>query len=99
MDLVEVRFPAAGRTVLVQPGTTLLAAAGMAGVELATGCTRGMCGTDAVRIAAEPATAIDPPGEAEAGTLARMGVAGDCRLACSARLRVGVVTVLGDALA
>jgi ferredoxin len=104
MDLVEVRFPAAGKTVLVSPGTTLLAAAGMAGVEIVTGCTRGMCGTDAVRLLAEvaggdAAGALAAPGEAEAGTLARMGVAADCRLACSAKLLRGVVTVLGDALA
>lgn len=99
MDLVEVRFPAAGKCVFVQPGTTLLAAAGMAGVELATGCTRGMCGTDAVRVAEAPAPALEPAGQPEAGTLARMGLAEGCRLACSARVRVGVVTVLGDALA
>jgi ferredoxin len=99
MDLVEVRFPAAGKSVFVQPGTTVLAAAGMAGVEIATGCTRGMCGTDAVRVEAVPPPALDPAGEAEAGTLARMGLGAGCRLACSARVRVGLVTVLGDALA
>ncbi|MBM4061114.1 MAG: (2Fe-2S)-binding protein [Planctomycetes bacterium] len=97
MDLVEVRFAAAGRTVFVPPGTTLLGAAAAAGVELATGCARGMCGTDAVRIAAGPG-ALDPPGEPEAGTLARMGVDAASRLACSARVRSGVVAVLGDAV-
>jgi ferredoxin len=99
MDLVEVRFPAAGRTVFVQPGTTLLAAAGMAGVEILTGCTRGMCGTDARRVTADRADALEPPAASEAGTLQRMGLAADCRLCCSARVRAGVVEVRGDPLA
>lgn len=99
MDLVEVRFRGPGKTVFVQAGTTLLAAAGMAGVEIVTGCTRGMCGTDAVRVVTEPENALEPPSAVEAGTLDRMGVPPGCRLACSARVRVGVVEVLGDALA
>ncbi|MFO1078486.1 MAG: 2Fe-2S iron-sulfur cluster-binding protein [Planctomycetota bacterium] len=99
MDLVEVTFAAAGRTVFVQPGTTLLAAAGMAGVEILTGCTRGMCGTDAVRLGAGAEGALEAPAEPEAGTIARMGLGGDCRLACSARVRAGRVVVLGDAIA
>ena len=99
MDLVEVRFAVAGKTVFVQPGTTLLAAAGMAGVEIVTGCTRGMCGTDAVRVATDRDGALQPPAANEAGTLDRMGLAADCRLACSARVHSGVVEVRGDPLA
>jgi ferredoxin len=99
MDLVEVRFPAAGTFVCVPAGTTLLAAAATAGVELATGCRRGMCGTDAVRVDVDRADALEPPGAAELGTLQRMGLAAGCRLACSARVRAGVVVVLGDAVA
>lgn len=98
MDLVEVHFAQAGKTVFVQPGTTLLAAAGMAGVDWATGCTRGMCGTDAARIEA-PADALEPPAVHERGTLDRMGVGPGCRLLCSARVRRGRVQVVGDALA
>ena len=98
MDLVEVRFAAAGKVVFVQPGTTLLAAAGMAGVEFATGCTRGMCGTDAVAVRSTPDGALEPPAAHESGTLARMGIPTGCRLLCSARVRTGVVEVLGDAL-
>ncbi|MCR9246619.1 MAG: (2Fe-2S)-binding protein [bacterium] len=98
MDLVEVSFREADKTVFVQPGTTLLAAAEMAGVELLTGCTRGMCGTDAVRLAIDPADALEVPEDHERGTLARMGVGDDCRLACSARVARGRVEVLGDAL-
>lgn len=99
MDLVEVSFVEDGKTVFVQPGTTLLAAAEMAGVEILTGCTRGMCGTDAVRVRGGDAEALAAPSDHEAGTLARMGVGEDCRLACSARVQAGRVEVLGDALA
>ncbi|MBL8726941.1 MAG: (2Fe-2S)-binding protein [Planctomycetes bacterium] len=98
MDLVEVRFPAAGTFVCVPPGTTLLAAAELAGVEIVTGCTRGMCGTDAVRVAVGRDDALEPPSETEQGTLERMGVPAGCRLACSARVRVGPIEVLGDAV-
>src|SRR5262245_384101 len=71
VDLVEVRFDPAGKFVLVAPGTTLLAASQKAGVEIAFGCTRGMCGTDAVAV--EPAAALEPPGATERSTLERMG--------------------------
>ena len=99
MDLVEVHFAEAGKSVFVEPGTTLLAAAEMASVEILTGCTRGMCGTDAARIAAEPADALEAPSDTERGTLDRMGVDATCRLLCSARVRIGKVTVVGDAVA
>lgn len=99
MDLVEVHFAAAGRTVFVEPGTTLLAAAAMAGVDVLTGCTRGMCGTDAAHVAVVPMGALEPASEPERSTLVRMGVDASCRLLCSARVAVGRVTVLGDAVA
>ena len=95
MALVEVCFQPAGKVVFVQPGTTLLAAAGMAGVEVLTGCTRGMCGTDAVQVVVSP-DGLEPPAEHEAGTLSRMGVGQTFRLACSARVRTGrIEEVLG----
>jgi len=99
MDLVEVTFAGVGRTVLVRPGTTLLAAADLAAADAMAGCTRGMCGTDAVRVAVDPADALEPPAAPEAGTLARMGLDAGCRLACQARVRRGRIAVLGDALA
>jgi ferredoxin len=98
MDLVEVHFAAAGKTVFVRPGTTLLAAAGLAGVDVTTGCTRGMCGTDAARIVTDPPDALFAAIDPERGTLARMGLAGGCRLLCSARVQRGRVEVRGDAL-
>ena len=106
MDLVEVHFQDAGKTVFVQPGTTLLAAAAMAEVEILTGCTRGMCGTDATQVRCEPAGALESPSEPEAGTLSRMGFTVDataatgtaCRMLCSAKVCQGKITVLGDAI-
>lgn len=97
MNLVEVHFKEAGKTVFVEPGTTLLDAAEMAGVDVMVGCTRGMCGTDAHRIEAEDG-ALEPMDDDESGTVDRMGVDGHCRLLCSARVRAGKVTVVGDAL-
>lgn len=99
MDLVEVHFTAAHKTVFVQPGTTLLAAAHLAGVDWPTGCTRGMCGTDAASLATSAPDALEPPADPERSTLARMGIPADCRLLCSARVRRGRVEVRGDAVA
>lgn len=97
MNLVEVHFAEADKTVFVEPGTTLLAAAEMAGVDIMTGCTRGMCGTDAHRIDA-PSGALENAEEDERGTLDRMGVGDDCRLLCCAKVRSGKISVVGDAL-
>lgn len=96
MNLVEVRFEPPGTVVLVQPGTTLLAASAAAAVDLASGCRRGMCGTDAVRVEAPPG-GLEPPGADERGTLQRMGLGAGHRLGCSARVIAGPVRVLtGD---
>ena len=97
MNLVEVHFAEADKTVFVEPGVTLLAAAEMAGVEIMTGCTRGMCGTDAHLVTAEEGC-LEPLDDHESGTLDRMGVGSNCRLLCSAKVRAGKVTVAGDAL-
>ena len=94
--LVEIRFEPAGKVVFVPPGTTLLAAGQAAGVELAFGCTRGMCGTDPVQVAAAE-DGLEPAAGAERGTLERMGLESCYRLSCSARVRHGVVGVeLGE---
>ncbi|MBL8734682.1 MAG: (2Fe-2S)-binding protein [Planctomycetes bacterium] len=98
MNLVEVHFAGPDKFVLVAPGTTLLAAAGLAGVEVMTGCRRGMCGTDAAKVHCAPADALEPPGDHEQGTLARMGLGDESRLLCSARVVKGRVEVRGDAL-
>ena len=92
MRLVEVRFEPAGRSVFVEPGTTILAAGAAAGVEILTGCTRGMCGTDPVRIL-DGHDGLAPPAEHERGTIERMGLPAGVRLSCSARVIAGSVRV------
>lgn len=94
-QMVEVRFEPAAKTVWVAPGSTILAAGSAAELEILTGCTRGMCGTDAVRIE-EGAEGLSSPSPDERGTLERMGLLGEYRLACSARLESGPVRVRLD---
>lgn len=91
--LARVRFLPGDRSVEVAPGTTLLAASELAGVDIVTGCTRGMCGTDPVRIA-DGLDGLAPAAEHEKGTLERMGLPGDYRLSCSAKILRGPVTVV-----
>jgi ferredoxin len=80
-----------GKVVFVSPGTTVLAAAEAAGVEIPCGCRRGMCGTDDVRV--EPADALAPSADPERSTLERMGLDDGFRLSCSTRVERGVVRV------
>lgn len=85
-DWVEVRFLPADRRVWVRPGATLVETAEAAGLEIVTGCTKGMCGTDPARITAGGDN-LSAPAEHERGTLERMGLeVGVYRLACSARV-------------
>ena len=91
-DLVEVSFLPDEKVVWVQPGTTLVAAGDAAGLEIITGCTRGMCGTDTVLVR-EGVDGLAPPSDDERGTLERMGLSGEYRLACSATVRQGPVVV------
>lgn len=95
-EQVEVVFAPAQKTAVVASGATLLAAAEAIDVEIITGCTQGMCGTDAVQVTAG-AEGLSDPGDPEAGTLERMGLGPDFRLACSARVLRGAVHVRVDA--
>ena len=90
--LVEVRFLPSGRTAWVAAGTSVLDAGTAAGVEIVTGCTKGMCGTDAVLVR-DGAAGVLPAADAERGTLDRMGLGAHWRLACSARVERGPVVV------
>lgn len=90
--MVEVRLLPEEAVVLVRPGTTLLEAFRLCGRDVATGCERGMCGTDAVRIA-EGADNLAAPADHEQGTLERMGLEDGFRLSCSARVVAGTVRV------
>lgn len=74
-----------GRTVQVQPGTTLLEASRIAGIPHAAVCGgRGRCSTCRVRIIAG-ANSLPLPSEEERRVLARVGAAPDTRLACQLR--------------
>ena len=95
-ELVEIRFLPADRTAWVRPGITLVAAGEAAGVEIVTGCTQGMCGTDPVRIVSG-ADGLSAPAEHERGTLSRMGLDEGWRLACSALVESGPLVVEVDA--
>ncbi len=96
VDLVEVCFLPAERTAWVRSGMTLVEAGAAAGVEIVTGCTRGMCGTDPVRVLGG-ADGLEPPAAHERATLERMGLGTDFRLACSARVTRGRVEIETDA--
>ncbi|MCA8941481.1 MAG: (2Fe-2S)-binding protein [Planctomycetes bacterium] len=91
-ELVEVTFLPDDRTAWVSPGTNLVDAGAAAGVEVVTGCTRGMCGTDPV-VVREGADGLAPPTDDERATLDRMGLGPEYRLACSAAVRAGRVVV------
>ena len=71
--LLHVVFDPGAFAVEVEPGTTLLEASERAGLDIPTGCTQGMCGTDAIRIV-EGLERLAPPADHEAGTLERMGL-------------------------
>ena len=67
-QLVEVQFDPARKVAWVRSGATLIQAGEAAGVEIVTGCTRGMCGTDPVLVR-EGADRLTPPEDDERGTL------------------------------
>src|SRR5215208_4527523 len=79
-----------GPTVRAKIGDKLLDIAEASQVPLESGCRMGMCGSDPVRII-EGAENLSPVRSAERRTLERLGVAGDCRMACVSRLQGPVV--------
>ncbi|HEV8020191.1 MAG TPA: FAD-dependent oxidoreductase [Candidatus Lustribacter sp.] len=85
---------ASGRRFLVQSKQTLLEAIENSGLHIETGCRMGMCGADPVLVV-EGAEHMSPPGPEERSTLDRLGLAGRCRLACSAHV-AGPVSISID---
>jgi len=82
--IVTVTYPD-GRRVGVVAGTTILEASRGAGIPHASICGgRGRCSTCRVRIG-EGLDSLVPPDEAECKVLARIGAAGNVRLACQTR--------------
>lgn len=88
----SVRFLPSGIHAELAPGSTVLTAAGAAGVVLPAPCGgRGACGRCAVKVVDG---ALEPPDERELSALARARAeASRVRLACMARLGPGEVTL------
>jgi len=90
----EVTFQPQDRRVLTRAGTSLLDVAEDSGLPIEAGCRMGLCGADPVAVLAG-AEALSPCGEEEAATLRRLGLTGNVRMACCARVN-GNVTVSLD---
>jgi NADPH-dependent 2,4-dienoyl-CoA reductase/sulfur reductase-like enzyme/ferredoxin len=84
-DTAEVGFSPDGPRIVVPAGTTLLEAAERAGLQVEPGCRMGVCGADPIAVL-DGADRLSPPSPGERSTLQRLGLAGECRMACSARV-------------
>lgn len=81
---VRITYPR-GQVVSVPRGFTVLESSRQAGIAHASVCGgRGRCSTCRVRVQA-PAGSLPEPGAAESRVLARVGAAGNVRLACQLR--------------
>ena len=80
-------FQPAGVTVPVKPGQTLCEAAEEAGVKISAECHSGICGSDPIRILSGSDN-LEPFEDQESETLDDICElsAGECRLACMARI-------------
>ncbi len=88
---LEVTFMPEEKQVIVEPGRTLLETIESADLFIESGCRMGVCGADPVAVL----TGMDnlsPVGREERGTLERLGLAENTRLACRARIQ-GAVSV------
>jgi nitrite reductase (NADH) large subunit len=88
----EVRFAEGDGPVSAEVGTSLLEVAERAGLPLEAGCRMGVCGADPVAVL-DGASCLSAPEEEELNTLRRLGLAKNTRMACSARIECGPVTV------
>src|SRR3954454_11050887 len=91
-DGAEVRFSDAETTVPAELGASLLEIAEAQGKTIEAGCRMGVCGADPVAIL-DGAACLSEPEEEELNTLRRLGLAPNTRMACSARISPGAVTV------
>jgi nitrite reductase (NADH) large subunit len=88
----EVRFAEGDGPVSAEVGTSLLEVAERAGLPLEAGCRMGVCGADPVAVL-DGTSCLSAPEEEELDTLRRLGYAKNTRMACSARIECGPVTV------
>lgn len=87
----RITFLPEGRTIEVEPGTTILVGATRQGISITHDCTEGICGTDIARIA-QGAENLSKKSEAEDLTLETMDAGPEDRLCCMAKV-LGDVTV------
>ena len=87
---LEVRFTN-GESVGIAVGASLLEAAEKASLSIASGCRMGVCGADPVYVT-DGIESLSPIRREEADTLERLGLGGNNRLACVARVE-GTCTV------
>jgi NADPH-dependent 2,4-dienoyl-CoA reductase/sulfur reductase-like enzyme/ferredoxin len=82
---LEITFLPKGTIALASPNRTVLDVAADNRLGLPAGCRVGSCGADPVYIA-EGAENLSPVTDIEGATLARLGLSGSWRLACSAKV-------------
>lgn len=87
-----VRFGAGADVVAADGTASILDLAENAGAAITAGCRMGICGADPVDIV-DGAACLSTPSRDELTTLARLGMGDSARMACSARIGDGVVTV------
>lgn len=88
----EVRFAGGGPTVPASAGQSVLELAEDCGLAIEAGCRMGVCGADPVAVL-EGADLLSAAEEEELGTLRRLGLAPNTRMACCARVSEGEVTI------
>jgi nitrite reductase (NADH) large subunit len=91
-DGAEVRFAGTDDPVSAEIGDSLLELAERAGRPIEAGCRMGVCGADPIAVL-DGMSCLSEPEEEELNTLRRLGLATNTRMACSARIRSGAVTV------
>jgi nitrite reductase (NADH) large subunit len=84
-ESAQVTFKPENKRVAIEPGQTLLAIAEQCGLALESGCRMGICGADPVAVL-DGMEHLSALGDGERATLARLGLADNTRLACSARV-------------
>lgn len=90
-DRAEITFIPNGLVCLSAQGRTLLEVAEANDIDLPSGCRMGMCGSDPICVV-NGADQLSQSSNEEKDTLRRLGLAGNWRMACMARVQ-GSVTV------
>jgi NADPH-dependent 2,4-dienoyl-CoA reductase/sulfur reductase-like enzyme/ferredoxin len=87
----EVVIEPEGRRLAAQPGRTLLELIEANGMRIEAGCRMGMCGADPIAVVTGMEN-LSPVRADERGTLERLGLAENARLACCAKVQ-GAVSI------